>query len=1123
MEAALQRLAEGFKMIRPLETSLIPHPFVTFEWIAGLLASRLAVDKLLIYAKGQTTNINKTYYHSKLPMFQTHIKSLSLFLLCILSACTKDKQPTPFTAIPASQTNIHFNNTLTDQPDFNILDYLYFYNGGGVAAGDLNNDGLPDLYFTSNQGSDKIYLNLGNFQFEDISNRFDPAQLEGWSTGVTMADINQDGWLDIYVCQLGNYGPYKNRNLLFINNEGLSFTEAAADYGLDFSGFGTQAAFFDYDQDGDLDCYLLNHSVKSPEQFKPADIRKDKDELAGDVLLEFDNGHYKDVTAQAGIYSSAVGFGLGIAVADVNGDGWPDIYIGNDFHENDYLYINNRNNTFREVIASATGHTSNFSMGVTIDDLNNDALPDILTLDMKPFDEQVYKKSGGWENLEIYNYKRSFGYHHQSPRNALQIQVGRDNGLPIFSERAAFYGLEATDWSWSPLVYDFDNDGDKDIFITNGIARRPNDMDFINFHFDAKEKDKVKQIQQMPKGDVPNCYFENELQTNRFSKRDLFSNSISTGAAVADLDQDGKLDIVINNINAPATILKNTSETPGHYVRVKLRGDGGNRYGLGASVSLYHDGQVQLSHIKTSSGFQSFSEPVAHFGLSQNKIDSIHILWPDGFSQKVVTHKTDTLYTIKKQNTYKSASIPERPKRPLTKIAGYEHREDDFNDQQNEKWLLCGQSSYGPRLEVINQQDIYISGNKRSPSGIIHQSSGTFTPFSDKPIKTDENDACLIGDNLLFVTHGGNQFKSGQVELNDAVYQLHPNNSITKLENAIPDAAFNTSVCQSHDFDKDGDLDIFVGVQSEPGQYGTAPASYLLINSNNPTFVGAGTFTKQDLPLEGMIYDAQWVDLDKNGYADLIIAGHWMPITVLYNDKGQFRKTEIPDSEGLWFSVYCDDVNGDGRIDILAGNYGLNHSLRADAKHPLRLYQNDFDKNGQRESLVTYVVQGREVPYPNQPTFASQVPAIKKNYLKNEAYASAKITELLRPDLLEQAVRKKVVELRTCVFLQKENGNWEKQTLPDELQMAPIFTIEKYATQSFFFGGNYYEVDPNWGRQDAGQLSAFRWHSGQWLNETQKLRLPIVKAPIRDLLFQDKKLYIGGNNWGVGFVDFGVE
>ncbi len=1046
------------------------------------------------------------------------IKHLILLSFILCFSCTKeeDKPSLPFKNISPQQSGIHFTNQVDDTPDFNILEYLYFYNGGGVATGDLNNDGLPDVFFTANKDDDHLYINKGNFKFELANQLLPQADLGGWSTGVTLVDINSDGWLDIYVCKLGAYKGFQDHNKLFVNQKGQGFVESAKEYGLDFVGFSTQSAFFDYDRDGDLDCYLLNHSVKSPEQFKPSEIRNRTDSLAGDRLFENVDGQYLDVTETAGIYSSSVSFGLGIDVADLNEDGWPDIYIANDFHENDYLYLNQKDKTFKEVISQSTGHTSNFSMGCAIADINNDLAPDIFSLDMKPYDEKVYKKSGGWESIEIYNFKRRYGYHHQSPRNALQINVGFENDVPMYSERAAYYGLEATDWSWSPLIYDFDNDGDKDIYVSNGIARRPNDMDFVNFYFKANADNLLEQIEKMPTGNVPNFYFENDIANHSFSKTPSTRNTLSNGAAVADFDLDGRLDIAINNLNEPASILENSSAR-NHFVSIRLKGDSKNPFGLGARIILHSQDKKQEATLKSSTGFQSFSEPVVHFGLQQDKVDSIQIIWPDGNVQTEINTAIDQRIEIEKRATDTALQKNKNTQavRPIHSIADYQHRENKLNEQQANKWLLYNQSTFGPRIEKLDEQYFYLSGNQLSPSGKIDVENDRFIPFTEKQLDGDEQGACLLnfqGESHLYVTQSGNQYKNGDTRLADVLYNWSNSEQPVALDAAFPLSKLNTAVCKSNDYDKDGDEDIFVGVHSSPGQYGGPLTHYLLINQGD-------RFEKKELDLDGMVYDATWADMDGNGYDDLVVVGHWMNIWVLYNDSKQFSYHAIPGSSGLWNCVYVSDINNNGMLDVVAGNYGKNHSLDASSQHPMQYYFNDFDRNGQQEALVTYYADGREVPYPSQSSLTAQIPATKKKFLKNEPYSNARIDEIFTPDLLEESHRGKVEELASSCFFQTEDKNWTKENLPPTLQMAPIYAIEKSADDVFFFGGNFYEVDPNWGRQDAGQLSAFSYSNQQWDDQAGQLQLPIVKGAIRDLLIQNKKLYIAINNEGLRVID----
>jgi hypothetical protein len=782
-------------------------------------------------------------------------------LIIFFFGCKKDQvNSSAFISFGPESTGINFTNIIEDKEDFNILEYLYFYNGGGVAIGDVNNDELPDIYFTSNQGDDQLYINKGNLKFELTNDWFDPNDLKGWSTGVTMIDINADGWLDIYVSRLGDYKIYKDHNRLFINQKGKGFKEESKKYGLNFSGFGTQAAFFDYDRDGDLDCYLLNHSVKDPAQYQKSEIRNKKDEKAGDLFLENNEGQFVDVTEEAGIYSAAIGFGLGVDVADLNNDGWLDIYVTNDFHEQDYLYINQQDKSFKEVIDKSTSHTSNFSMGCTISDINNDGLSDILSLDMKPFDDDVYKKSGGWENLEIYNFKRTFGYHHQSPRNALQINQGNKAGNPIFSEQAALKGMEATDWSWSPVVADFDNDGDKDIFITNGIWRRPNDMDFINFHFNDNQKSSLEKINLMPKGEVPNVYFQNDGNTVAFNKQIFGKPSCTAGAAVADLDLDGNVELVLNHINQPAEILKFNNETNNHFVKFKLQTTDDNKNAIGASIKLYQKNQVQTQIISASSQFQSCNQALIHFGTGQMaNIDSILIFWPNGGIQKEVNLEIDSIHEITQRSNY---LIPKQAEaKHLKHVKKYKHQENDFNDQAANKWRLINESNVGPKMVDLMDGNIFVSGNKASPAGFIK--GNIFTPL-DLEIKTDQTCACLVihkNQKYLYIGHGGNQYDHKNPSLQDEIFKYENGKLLKQTDLIIPQLFRNTSACAVLDFDNDGIDDLVIGNTADPKDL-TTQAAYLLNFKDD-------LFLKSPLPIEGNVTAMKVADLDKNGFDDV--------------------------------------------------------------------------------------------------------------------------------------------------------------------------------------------------------------------------------------------------------------
>ena len=958
----------------------------------------------------------------------------------------KEDSSFQFQELPASLTGIEFSNTLVETEDFNILEYLYFYNGAGIAVEDFNNDGLPDLYLGSNQNADQIYFNKGNFKFENASHLFDAKELEGWTTGVNVLDVNRDGWMDIYVCKLGKYKSFQDHNKLFINQAGQKFVEAATDYGLDFSGFSTQAAFLDYDRDGDLDCYLLNHSVKDADQFKKSDIRLTRDSIAGDRFYENVGRKFIEVTAASKIFSSSVGFGLGISVADFNNDNWPDIYVGNDFHEQDYLYLNKGDKTFEEQIENSTGHTSNFSMGVASADLNNDGMLDIVSLDMKPFDDAIYKKSGGWESSQIYNYKRSFGYHHQSPRNAFQICQGINDGIPYYSEQAGLLETAATDWSWSPLIADFDNDGDQDIYITNGITKRPNDMDFINFKFDPTRKNKISQVKDIPSGAIENVYLENQ-GAKGFKKHFSPTKTVSNAGVVADLNLDGFPDLVVSHLNKPVSILKNSTNKGSHYLQLKLKAGKGNHSAIGSKVVLYSNQGKQMRHVQSTDGFMSHATSSIHFGLANSSVDSIIVIWPDATKQTIANLQIDTILKIQKNkaltNTLSTkSSVLDFCKAENLNFKGSEQNKDW---QGSNKWALFNSNTSAADLELRNGEIIIKNSDGRM-----------FGHVNEK-----------------------NEVVKAKYEYSfpEPLRNLLEGNKITYMKGV--------------DFDSDGDEDYFIQTEEN---------SRIYVNNN---------FKYQILecPLFDEIQAAAWANLDKSKNKELVIVGHWMPITIVKIEGDEVEISSIDDSNGLWSSVYIEDINQDGAKDIIAGNFGLNHALKASPRFPLRSYTNDFDRNGSVETLITYYANDIEVPYPNQELFVSQLPAAKKKFLKAEDYVKASIAALLPTKTFESADRKEIHQLASSYFIQKENS-WEQHDLPQSLQVAPIYAIEKISDNTFCFGGNLFDVDPNLGRQDAGDLSILAFKNNIWQKSNAYKTFCPLYSEVRDILYYQDKLYL---------------
>lgn len=1002
-----------------------------------------------------------------------------------------------FRSVSPSQSGVDFSNDLIESSSFNILSYLYYYNGGGVALGDINNDGLIDIFFTANQGPDKLFLNKGNLKFEDISTSAGISQDDGWSSGVTMVDINEDGLLDIYVCRLGNYLQYHDHNRLYINKGNGVFSEKSKSYGLAFSGFSTQAAFFDYDRDGDLDCYLLNHSVKRPEQFSDASItRFRKDSLAGDLLLRNDDGQFKDVTEPSGIYSSGVGFGLGLSIGDFNNDHWLDIYVGNDFHENDYLYINNHNGTFTEVIKSSTGHTSNFTMGVDAGDINQDGLLDIMSLDMQPGDETTYKSSGGWENYEIYRFKRRFDYHHQSPKNAIQINKGVIDNVPRFSEISGSIDLMATDWSWSPLIEDYDGDGDMDIFISNGIVRRPNDMDFVNFYandINSEGFDTLLFIKKMPQGLVPNILGIN-MGNDGFESQEIGSPGASTGAAYGDLDNDGDFDLVINNINEMASILINQSN-PKDFISINLVP---SHLAQGSQINIFIGKEIHNRFVKPVAGFQSTSDRRIIIPSQAENIDSIIVIWSDGNRQLISDLKSgENEISYMPDNHYSEVEEKYIPSTGLEFV----HKDVSFNDQAREFLQPVFSSTLGPKI-TRNGNLIYVTGGKGQDGAILNMNGEMVKKINKGTLRDyiDENDVAWIdlegdGDLDLYIATGGNELQENNPFLSDLLFINEGGEFI--VSDQLSPIYRNSAVVKASDWDQDGDTDLFIGVNGITGSYGSSSSSYILVNQG-------GKLSPAPIDLNEMVRDAEWADLDGDGDDDLVVVGMWMPITIFINQDGKLGKYNIPNSEGWWFDVEVTDVNGDKKPDILAGNFGINHRLRASEDQPLRLYKNDFDENGKEDPILTYMESGKEYIYPNLELLLKQLPGLKKEFVLNQDFAGKTVGQIFDKGALQKSEIKLVHTLNSAAYLQNDIRKWRPYLFPPSLQSFPITAIESLDNGEVVVGGNYYEVDPNLGKQDAGYLYSIEFNN-YW--KSPKV-LSLYPGQIRDIQRINNKLWI---------------
>lgn len=1032
-------------------------------------------------------------------------------LIAVLGCGRNSEQNNLFTELPPRSTGIRFENRLTEDEQTNMIEYLYFNNGAGVAAGDINNDGLVDLYFTASQLPNRLYLNKGNLTFEDITDKAGVGGTGHWKTGVTLADVNGDGWLDIYVCQVGNYKGFHGRNQLFINHGDLTFGDEARQYGLDFSGFSTQAAFFDCDLDGDLDMYLLNHSVHSSRSYGPSELRLTTDKLSGDRLYRNDGagtgGTFTDVTAISGIYGSHIGYGLGVSVSDINGDRYPDIYISNDFHENDYLYLNRGNGTFAESLSGMTGHTSRSSMGNDIGDINNDGLPDIVVLDMLPEEEAIRKQSGGEDDFELFDIKRQYGYAPQFVRNTLQLNLG--GGL--FAEIGLFAGIYSTDWSWSPLLGDLDNDGWKDLFITTGIFRRANDLNYVKFltggnrffPFAENEGKSDKELyEKMPLYPHQNKVFRNnkDLTFSDMSAQWGFSRrTFSNGSAIADLDNDGDLDLVTNNINEAASVYRNNL-IPGqnnHYISIELRGAGRNTRATGSRVTIYAAGRMQTLENFSTRGFMSASAINFHFGLgTQQAIDSLSVEWPNRTTTWFSDVRADTILSIHmSQNA--GPFIPPPPTIPADfekvtiKGLDFVHREDAFSEFLRERLIPHSLAAEGPALAIADVngdglEDLFAGGAKGQASGLFIQlPEGRFRQgmLPDLMMKSQADvtgaaffDADGDGDSDLIVLHGGNEWPAGHPFLSPV---LLLNNGAGRFEPAaghLPAIAPNASCVRPGDFDGDGHLDLFIGSRSVPFGYGLNPPSYLLRNNGMGVFTDVTATAMPGVTHPGMVTGAEWADLDNDGDPDLILCGEWMPLLFLKNQNGRFTdaSTEagFTDTDGWWFGLVLADVDGDGDVDLVAGNAGLNTHFSPSPDEPVDLYVLDFDNNGTTEPIVARYENHRSYPFASYDEWAAQVNGFKDRFAGYDAFAGLTIGEVLGPSAMTGALHKKAAVFETSLFLNRGSGRFERVPLPAEAQFSVVRTgvvgdFTGDLQTDLVLAGNHFAVRPSYGRYDA--------------------------------------------------------
>ncbi len=1045
-----------------------------------------------------------------------HIGLLFLYTAMVYSGCKPEKKnPAPlFETLESDKTGLNFSNNLKARPDFNMLKYMYFYNGAGVGAGDFNNDGLVDLFFASNQGQNKLYLNKGNLKFEDVTTAAQIPDDGAWSTGISVADVNDDGMLDIYVCRVGNYESLQSKNQLLIckgtDKNGVPFyTDEAGAYGLDFSGFSTQAAFLDFDLDGDLDIFLLNHSLRYNSTFAPrSSYAGTSDSLSKDILFRNDGNRFTDVSTQSGINQSVIGYGLGIAVSDIYLDGYPDIYIGNDFHENDYLYINNKKGGFTDQLTNSIMHTSQFSMGVDVADINNDAWPEIIAADMLPSDPYILKRSLGEDEYNTFQIKIKNGYNHQYARNTLQLNRG--NGL--FSEIGLYAGVSATDWSWSTLWMDFDNDGFKDLFVSNGIPKRLNDIDYVNYVSNDEIQAKIRSgdmgekdmalIDKFPQIKLPNRFFRNKGNASFEDAANLVvnnKNTYSNGAVYADMDNDGDLDIIVNNIDEPAVLYKNTTndkkEKPS--VQLKLRGGKGNSQAVGAKVFIFSDNSITSYEKFPVKGFQSGMEVPLQIALPV-KYDSALLVWPDNSYQRINFNK-DSLqlnfvykngllkfnyqWLVNKQKTTDFSF------EDITKQYGlsFLHKENLFVEFDREPLMPFMVSQEGPALAVADingdkLDDVFVGSVKWEKGAVlIQQTNGKFIKTTQPALDSDSTyedvGACWADFNNdgfldLAVASGGNEFYGNSNYLLPRLYLNDGKGNLTKKEGAFNEMFMTASCIIANDFNGDGKIDLFVGGRAVPFEYGKIPRSYILQNDGYGIFKDVTASYSPDLESPGFVKGAALTDLDNDGVKDLVLALEWDGICAFVNTKGKYSKKYLSDDKGWWNFIQPFDVDNDGDIDFIAGNQGLNSRLTATVKEPVQFYYFDADNNGKKEQIITYYIDGIELPFANKAELEKQIPSLKKKYLLAEDFAQASVKDIFGADKLIKAEKHTANYFSNALFINNGNLSFTVKALPWQAQLtsykdAVIIYANNDSLPDILLAGNFYPNNIQMGRYDA--------------------------------------------------------
>lgn len=1114
--------------------------------------------------------------------------SLILFVAILFLQCSKKAELPPaetlFTLVPTEYSGVDFANMVKYTEELNCYTFRNFYNGGGVGLGDFNNDGLVDIFFCANMSSNKLYHNKGEFHFEDITEKAGVGSKDVWTSGVSVADVNGDGWLDLYVMKSGPPGGDKRHNELFINNgppsgkENTSFiptfTEQAKEYGLADEGLSVHGAFFDYDLDGDLDLYLLNNSLRSVGGYDLIPSQRNKpDPAGGNKLYRNDGDHFTNATAEAGIYSSNIGFGLGVSVGDVNLDGWPDLFVSNDFFERDYLYLNNADGTFREVLEDCLNETSMGSMGADIADLNNDTWPDIFVTEMLPPDDRRIKTKTKFEDWDLYQREVNAGYFRQFTRNTLQMNLGangKTNENPMFTEISRMAGVHATDWSWGALAFDMDNDGYRDLFVANGIGKDLTDQDYVNFYSDpenvraalAKEGKAITQmVDAMPSEKLPNYAFRNLLPEGRKEERlprfqnmasewGLAEPSFSNGSAYADLDNDGDLDLVVNNQDMPAFIYRNNSRqlhSDNHFLRLELIGKGRNTKALGAKALAICNGNRFYAEVAPMRGFESSVDSRLHFGLGANAVvDTLMVIWPNGQLTSMTQVQADQQLTIRESEspiaTPESSFIhdvffPSASGQigsmliPLEAPFSFTHQENPFVDFDRDHLIFQMLSAEGPPMASADingdgKQDYFVGGAK-DQRGALFVSSGNTVSRVDDFLEADklneDTDALFFdadgdGDQDLYVASGGNEFPQTSSALLDRLYL----NKGGKFEKSTlpPLLVFeSTGTVAAADFDGDGDVDLFVGERLKPFLYGVPGDGFLLQNDGSGRFTEVTNTLAPGLKRLGMISAAAWADVDADGDPDLVLAGEYMPVLLFRNEGGKFGKPEpVSNSSGWWNCLTLADLDGDGDVDIAAGNHGLNSRFKATAEKPVTMWINDFDQNGSVEQLVCVYNGEKSFPMVLRNSLVSQMPILKKKYLKFNNYAEQTMEDIFSAEVLQKSIRLEAQTMASSCFINDGSGKFEMKPLPTAAQSSPVYAITAKnlngdGLPELILGGNQSRAKP-----EAGiYMGSYGWvlqNSGSgefkalWPDESGFK----VNGEIRSLVWAGNMLLVGCNN-----------